>query len=122
MTFLIVEKFRVIILIILIKAYEYINAKLNVKLKPSMMNIYSQFLLPIHIHHFLFKSILKFRKSILKLLEKFKKKKLVMTWLLMWLNGSVITLNSTSQLLDMSCGGQLIPCVQTALEKAGPNI
>ena len=66
-TFLTVEKYGVIFLIILIKAYEYINAKLNINLKPSMMNIYSQFLLPIHIHHFLFKSILKFTKSILKL-------------------------------------------------------
>ena len=31
MTFLIVEKYGVIVSIILIKAYEYINAKLNVK-------------------------------------------------------------------------------------------
>ena len=43
-------------------------------------------------------SILKFRKCILNY-KRNSEKMLVMTWLLMWLNERVATLNSTSQLL-----------------------
>ena len=48
--------------------------------------------------HFSFISILKFRKCILNY-KRNSGKMLVMTWLLMWLNEKVATLNATSQLL-----------------------
>ena len=49
-------------------------------------------------NHFSFISILKFRKSILNY-KRNSEKMLVMTWLLMWLNKSVATLNTTFHLL-----------------------
>ena len=50
--------------------------------------------------HFSFISILKFRKCILNYKRNSEEKKmLVMTWLLMWLNERVATLNATFQLL-----------------------
>ena len=48
--------------------------------------------------HFSFISILKFRKCILNY-NRNSGKMLIMTWLLMWLNEKVATLNATSQLL-----------------------
>ena len=49
-------------------------------------------------NHFSFINILKFRKCILNY-KRNSEKMLVMTWLLMWLNKNVATLNATSQLL-----------------------
>ena len=49
-------------------------------------------------NHFSFISILKFTKCILNY-KRNSEKMLVMTWLLMWFNKKVATLNATSQLL-----------------------
>ena len=49
-------------------------------------------------NHFSFISILKFRECILNY-KRNSEKMLVMTWLLMWLNERVATLNATSQFL-----------------------
>ena len=49
--------------------------------------------------YFIFFSILKLIEIILKLLDKYIKNIMEMTWMLTWLNMSVATLNITFQLL-----------------------
>ena len=49
--------------------------------------------------YFIFFSILKLIEIIFKLLDKYKKNMMEMTWLLTWLNMSVTTLNTMFQLL-----------------------